>query len=442
MNPNPTTAQDAARTPVARRPRAIDDAFGRELRRRRRIAGVSLRELAALVSYSTSHLSRIESATRAPSTSLARRCDTVLEAAGRLAALATRAVNHAQPGRDSVMDPDSDPVPEPDRAELLAATAVALSAAVHDVPIRSSLAPGPTLLAFDRILAACRALGQSHPPSALTTLMSTQVAMLHDLARTSSDTDRHAYCRLLARFCDYLGWMWQEADRDEVSLDWIRRARSFAVAADDEAMIAYSRVRQSEIALYRADALSTVQLARRAQAATTDAKVRGLAALTEAQGHALHGDARRCHRALDQAADWFGVSIEVDEPEPGLGSSTMPDPVAFVTAWCLNDLGRPADSQRILEAELLRLPEQAHRTRARYGARLALALAGTGDITRMCDVLGAVLDIAAEIDSATVRADLRLVSLEAKRWRTLPAVENTIDRLALALRSRDHRFHT
>jgi hypothetical protein len=287
-----------------------------------------------------------------------------------------------------------------------------------------------------------RALGQSHPPVMLTTLMTAQVATLHELAMSSSGADRTAYFRLTAQFCDYVGWMRQEAGHDNESLRWIRRARAFAKAAEDQPMAAYCRVREGEIALYRGDSLSTLQLAERAQAGTANSRVLGLGALMEAQGYALQGDARRCHEALDRAAARFGASPRNAEAEPAVGSSTMPDPVAFVTAWCMNDLGRPATAQRILESELLRVPEQAHRTRARYGARLALALTGTGDVARMCDVLGAVLRTAGDIDSATVRADLRLVSLEVKRWRSLPAVEAMIRELALALQPRDHRMRT
>jgi hypothetical protein len=154
----------------------------------------------------------------------------------------------------------------------------------------------------------------------------------------------------------------------------------------------------------------------------------------------MHGDAARCHEALERAATRLGASRGDDDAESVVGSTSMPDPVAFVTGWCLNDLGRPATAQKILEPELLRISENAHRTRARYGARLALALAGTGDVTRMCDVLGAVVRTAGDIDSATVRADLRLVALEVKRWRSVPAVEAMIRELALALQPRDQRM--
>jgi len=53
-------------------------AFGTELRRRRLAAGHSLTDLANLVNYSKSHLSKIESGSKTAGVALARRCDQAL----------------------------------------------------------------------------------------------------------------------------------------------------------------------------------------------------------------------------------------------------------------------------------------------------------------------------------------------------------------------------
>src|SRR5882757_8804044 len=52
--------------------------FGTEMRRRRLAAGHSLSTLSALVHYSRSHLSKVETGAKPPSADLARRCDAAL----------------------------------------------------------------------------------------------------------------------------------------------------------------------------------------------------------------------------------------------------------------------------------------------------------------------------------------------------------------------------
>ncbi|MCI3272056.1 helix-turn-helix domain-containing protein [Streptomyces cylindrosporus] len=64
-----------------------EEEFAEALRIRRRAAGLSLGDLARLVNYSKSYLSRVENGTRAPGPALARECDTALHAEGELIAL-------------------------------------------------------------------------------------------------------------------------------------------------------------------------------------------------------------------------------------------------------------------------------------------------------------------------------------------------------------------
>ncbi|MCP2331245.1 Helix-turn-helix domain-containing protein [Actinoalloteichus cyanogriseus DSM 43889] len=63
--------------------------FGAELRRLRRKAGLSLGEFANLAHYSKGYLSKLENGSKPARPDVARRCDAVLHADGRLASLAT-----------------------------------------------------------------------------------------------------------------------------------------------------------------------------------------------------------------------------------------------------------------------------------------------------------------------------------------------------------------
>ncbi|NUP50746.1 MAG: XRE family transcriptional regulator, partial [Catenulispora sp.] len=120
---------------------------------------------------------------------------------------------------------------------------------------------------------------------------------------------------------------------------------------------------------------------------------------------------------------------------PTIGSGYVPDQVAVATGWCLFDLGRPRQAADVLQRELDRIPADAPRARARFGARLALALAGCGEPEQACAVADEVLDACGRIQSATVRVDLRGLSRDLNRWPGHPAVGRTRLRLAEVLRA-------
>src|SRR6185369_9696734 len=81
--------------------------FGAELKRRRLEAGLTLSDMQERAYYSKSHLSKVENGHKAPNSELARRCDTVLNAGGALAALVG-----AEP------EADADATTEPARGDV------------------------------------------------------------------------------------------------------------------------------------------------------------------------------------------------------------------------------------------------------------------------------------------------------------------------------------
>jgi hypothetical protein len=87
----------------------------------------------------------------------------------------------------------------------------------------------------------------------------------------------------------------------------------------------------------------------------------------------------------------------------------------------------------MLARELDLIPEYAIRARARYGARLALAYAGSREVEQACAVVEPVLGTHDQVDSATVRADLSSLARELNRWHSHPRVRETMPHLNAAL---------
>lgn len=432
--------------------------FGVELRRRRESAGVSLRALARVVSFSASHLSKVERGQKNASVALAQRCDHELSANGALRDLVptdgpgkSRA-RGGPAGRGAPWSPDppvggipgfpaADPLvlgqPEPPPGEL--------TWRITSGPLES----GEVALIlgnYRRIYDECRSLGQALGPIAVRHMLTSSIDALRGIAGSAHPPDRAAALRLAARFAEYAGWMAQEAGDEYGALGWNGRAAALADAADDTDFVAYTLIRRAEMALYREDAHAVLALARRADAQARGVRVRGLAAQREAQGHALMGDDAACLNALGRATDLMAeeragetagaVTAAAGDPVPG--SAHLAGPADFVSGWCMHDLGRPADAVDVLAGGLEAIPAEAGRARARYGARLMLALAESGELAEACAMTEAVASSVVLLDSATIRADLRRLNHALNRWPRHSDARQASRHIAAALHTGAH----
>ncbi|MFJ5559348.1 DNA-binding protein [Streptomyces sp. NPDC093250] len=277
---------------------------------------------------------------------------------------------------------------------------------------------------FSSLFGECRNLGQSFGPVVITQILIASMNALRGIARSArGGADRDAALRLAARYAEYTGWMSQEAGNDQASLWWTDRAVALAVTVGDSEFAAYTFVRRADVALYRMDGRSTVEYARLAEEQSTSTRIQGLAAQRRAQGHALLGQDAECFRSLDRAAE---LMARAAHEEPGARSATGSEPVIgsmhlagladFVTGWCLHDLGRTDEAVGRLSGGLDKIPVRARRARARYAARLALALAEAGDLKSACSIVEAVTASVSVVDSATIRSDLQRLGRTLNRW--------------------------
>ncbi|MBN1171502.1 MAG: helix-turn-helix domain-containing protein [Micromonosporaceae bacterium] len=387
--------------------------FGVELRRRRIEANRSLATFSKEIHYCKSHLSKVETGVKPPSRDFAQRCDAALHADGELARL-------ARPRRGGGQSP---PVAESD---------------AHWSPTFWLPTPATPLAPDDpETLAECwhifehiRTLGQRCAPDQL-------VPWLARWTETLCRQTRHRQSLLFAsRLAEFTGWMFQEMGDDDASIRWTNQAVRLAAAAGDQQLSAYRHVRLAEVALYRNESRTMIELAKLAQAEQSTPRVHGLAALREAQGHAIDGNYDECHSALDRAASFMDQSCAPDPALPTLGTSTVVNPIPTVRAWCMHDLGHPREAVDILTPEFGRIPPRAQRARARYGVRLALACASMHEIERSCALLEPLLETLPRLDSATIRTDLRKVAATLSRWASDRSVRAITPRITAALHPR------
>ena len=403
--------------------------FGAELRRLRLAAGLTLVQFSERIHYSKGYLSKIETGRQRPHVALARQCDAVLAADGRLAALVPAA------GR-SIRRSGDGPLGEPDRRTVLVAGAASLIGVGLGVSIGQGRPPwqATAVEAGRTLLDQTRRFGQVTVPASILPGLVAQANSLQAMAMHASGADRTALLLLTSRYAEYAGWMFQEAGDLPGARWWTDHAAEFAAAAGDGDFGPHALVRRALIALYAGDATATIALARRAQEnRTASDRVRGLAALREAQGHALAGSEASCRRSIDRARRLSEVA-ERSSPD-GLGPTSLADPVAITTAWCLVDLGRPEDAAPILDQEVARIEPRALRSKTRYGLRQALAYASAGDADQACSLTTALWPGVCSVGSATFGGDLVALGRTLGRWREKPAVREVLPMITDALQS-------
>ncbi|GHF98314.1 MULTISPECIES: helix-turn-helix domain-containing protein [Amycolatopsis] len=386
----------------------MPESFGALLRECRAAAGFSLGELARRVNYSKSYISKIENDLKPPNPMLARICDSVLDAGGALVEAAHEARARSQAANTL------------DRRQMLTGAGAVLGIA---------LAGGPRPVLDEHVVTGLRAsfeqlrtLGMQTSPAVVLEPLATHTHTVHALARENPEPIRSRLMLLAARMAEYTGWLSQEAGQEHDALSWTRHASELARAAGDREIASYAFVREAGLALYRQDPIATIDLARQAQRlGRAGSRTFGLAARREAQGHALAGDRDAFERAMDRAAGPLYASTVDTGDYPVLGS-TAPDPLALARGWSLADLGQAGEAATLLGDELARIPVTNRRTRARFGVRRSLAHALDGEIDESCRTLAGTIDDVAQVDSATVRTDLRELARCLSRWRGKHAV--------------------
>ncbi len=407
--------------------------FGKLLRQFRTEAGLSLTDLAGRINYSKSQISKIENGLKRPAPMFAKLCDRELDTGGALAAvLPAQGTGHteAAPAEDLwVLELEEDGgmrFAELPRRQVLAGAA-ALAFTRPSRPTTDERAVAVLRSSFEQL----RALGTMTSPAVVLAPVIAHVHTLRTLAGENREPVRSELLLLAARVAEYAGWMSQEAGRDGEALRWTNRAVDIAAGRDPH-LASFALIRHAEIAMYQHNPLRTIELARRAQQDTdAGARILGLAARCEAQGHAMAGDVSECERALDRATELLATSAPTTFPV--LGSASVPDEVVLARGWSLYELGRPGAAAELLDQHLPTIPPAARRARARFGVRRALAHAQHGDIDQACVAAREVLADVAQVDSATVRLGVKDLARTLQRWRGHHAVAELYPELITAL---------
>ncbi|MDQ1294959.1 MAG: hypothetical protein QG608_2844 [Actinomycetota bacterium] len=262
-------------------------------------------------------------------------------------------------------------------------------------------------------------------PRVLLPVITAQIATIEQARSETRGQLEEDLLRTGAAFAEFAGWLCQDAGNPGSARAWYARALEEAEAAGDERMSAFVLMRRATQAISAGDGQYAVRLARAAQRDHSDhtARIRALAAQTEALGHALLGDTGDVERALHHAA----VLTEQRDQSPSAGDPShqrycdLRLYLKISTAKCRLSLGDGDAAVTAFTEVINHLPHEYHRDRGQYLARLARASVLAGLPEQASEHAQQALSIALNTGSSRTFSDVRHVAHNlSTRWPTLP----------------------
>jgi transcriptional regulator with XRE-family HTH domain len=398
--------------------------FGQELRQQRQNAGLSLTQLAQQVHYSKGYLSKIESDVKPPNVTFARLCDMALGTGGSLVALAAGA--RTEQADEQASDLPADYLLHEREDGWLHAVPSSATAVLSN--------PDAAVALFQARLHQTRSLGDLLNAALVLPMLIGETHVLRGLASTAVEAPiAQQLWFLAAQYGELAGRMFQEIGDDRQALWWTTYAARLAARGGSSDLEYSMLLHQAEMALDRDDPFEALSFTKKIQdAPSLSARTYALAAQRAAQAQALLGDFDSCMRELDRASALLDAQTNSGVADEGVASHS----IDLARGWALFDLGRSVDAAAVLGDVFDQMPSERVRERTRVGVRLALTLAVTDDIDRACQLISELLPAIQQLDSATIRHDLRLLQRELRRRNSRREVQDLLPAMTEAIRSR------
>lgn len=277
-------------------------------------------------------------------------------------------------------------------------------------------------------------------PRALLPVITAHVSTVNALRKQVTGKAMDELLAIEAGYAEFAGWLSHDSGDLDSAKRWYNYAYETANAAGDERMSAFVLTRRAVQSIGEGDARYGAKLARMAQRddSITTARVRALAAQTEAVGHAISGNHSDTDRALDIAVHLTELGSGVlPDGDPSVGRYCEPGLYLKITnAKCQLELGRAESAISAFRDVLGSLPSSYHRDRGNYLARLAQAYALAGEPVDACIAIEESLGIALATGSTRTFADLeKIIPVQLAPWAKEPEVVRVREMLLDAQKS-------
>jgi tetratricopeptide (TPR) repeat protein len=272
-------------------------------------------------------------------------------------------------------------------------------------------------------------------PRALLPVITAHAETIEHLTQDANGGTLDNLLRIGAGYAEFAGWLCQDSGDPDTATQWYRRALEWAEAGQDDRMAAFVLTRRAVQAIGTRNGAHAARLAHAAQrdGRPESARVRAIAAQTEALGHAVSKSGTDADRALGLAELLLedGGATPAADGDPSDGRYCDMQLYLNVTrAKCHLELGRADAAVAAFTTVLDTLPPDYHRDRGQYLSRLAQAYVLAGHPDEACGHAEESLAIAVATGSSRTINDLRSLAGQLGPWPSNPAVAKFHDLLA------------
>jgi transcriptional regulator with XRE-family HTH domain len=314
--------------------------------------------------------------------------------------------------------------------ELAASLATMPTASAVSVPVPPTVDPG----VVEHFTALRALLVQADSKLGGLSILPTVQQQITLIARCRRQARGKLRTRLLgaeARWSEFSGWLSDDLGDRDAGGRWLDRAASMAQEADDQEFCAYVLARKAQRTTGTGDEDRVVGLARAAaRVPGAPVLVRAFAAVQEAQGSALDGDAAAFEDAMERARSLVDAAPPAHLDDDTLGSFCT-TPYLFAhegEGWLrLNSPRQAIDSFR---TAVNQWPERYRRERGLYLSRTAHAYLAASEPDQAATTATEALALATATGSARIRRDVTALSRQLKPFETRPAVRTLLDQMA------------
>jgi tetratricopeptide (TPR) repeat protein len=272
-------------------------------------------------------------------------------------------------------------------------------------------------------------------PRALLPVITAHAETIEHLTQGADGGTLDDLLRIGAGYAEFAGWLCHDSGDSDTATQWYRRALEWAEAGQDDRMAAFVLTRRAVQAIGTRNGAHAARLAHAAQrdGRPESARVRAIAAQTEALGHAVARSGTDADRALDLAELLLndGGWTRAADGDPSDGRyCDMQLYLNLTRAKCHLELGRADAAVTAFTTVLDTLPPDYHRDRGQYLSRLAQAYVLAGHPDEACVHAEESLAIAVATGSSRTINDLRSLANQLRPWPSNPAVAKFHDLLA------------
>jgi hypothetical protein len=425
---------------------AGDERLGRVLRDLRRARKLTLGAVSRRAGCAESLLSYVETGRRHLHPWLAEQLDGIYQTGGILAALVHGDGSGSTSGWPDlgtlggdvllVRLPEGGALVPVSRRELLVGLSIgalggSLRHQIDQLVSRLAFDADPLPL-FERAFAGFQTAARTLPPTQIIDGLTGHVALLDALRHQAPVNERSRYAVMQARYAESLSWLSEEAGDLHRALYWTDRAAQWALVGNWPAMVAFTFVRRSMMAIsFTSDGRRAVDTAGLVlDMPTAPARVKGLAAVELAMGHALAGDQDDSARALDKAMEYLAAPMRDDEVGLGQRSVVGDDLYTIYRTTCDIYLGRSDTVIPLLAPRLDAVSKGSARTATITRAKLARAYANAGHPQEACQLAWQTLDAIEQVGSLYAWSELTRMVPVLGYWAGRSDVQEITERLA------------